>query len=128
MAETRLLRQGRRTHGALHHGIPQDGSPFLGLLPGSVLVHQSRKESLVQRAPIHADPHRFLVFHGNPDNGLEIVIPAGRADVARVDAVLGQRPGSIRVLGQEDVSVVVEVAYDGYMAGHHLQTFHDTGH
>ena len=35
------------------------------------------------------------------------------ADIARVDAVLGERLGAGRVLGQEHVAVVVEITDDG---------------
>ena len=41
------------------------GIPRLGT--GVVLVHQPRRERLVQRAPVGADPHRFVVAAGELD-------------------------------------------------------------
>ena len=46
------------------------------------------------------------------DDRHEVLVVALGADVARVDAVLGQRRGHLRVLDQQLVAVVVEVADD----------------
>ena len=72
------------------------------------------EQRLVERSPVHADAHRLLVLDRNLDHGAEIVVVlASDADVAGIDAVLGQRPGALGILLQQDVSVVVEVADDG---------------
>ena len=47
---------------------------------------------------------------GDPDDRDEVLVAPLRADVARVDAVLRERGRRARVLGQELVAVVVEVA------------------
>ena len=56
----------------------------------------------------------LLVLDGNLDHGAEVVVvAAAHADVAGIDAVLGQGAGALGVLLQQDVSVVVKVANDG---------------
>ncbi len=113
MGEPGLLRQGSGSHGALHHGVPQNGSGLLRLRGPGVLVHELREQALVQRSPIHADANRFPVFHRHSYDGLEVVIPAGGAHVPRIDPVFGQGRCAVRKSGQEDVAVVVEIPDDG---------------
>ncbi len=76
----------------------------------SIMLRQQR---LVERSPVHADAHRLLVLDRNLDHGAEIVVVfASDADVAGVDAVLGQRAGALGIFLEQDVAVVVEVADD----------------
>ena len=70
--------------------------------------------ALVERAPVHADAHRLLVLDGDFDHGAEVVVVlAADADVAGIDAVLGERAGALGILLQQQMAVVVEVADDG---------------
>ena len=53
------------------------------------------------------------LLDGDPHDGREVVVVvAARPDVAGVDAVLGQGARRLRVVGQQLVAVVVEVADD----------------
>ena len=69
---------------------------------------------LIQRSPVHAYAHGLLVLHGNLDHGAEVVVVlASDAGVAGIDAVFGQALGASGVFGEQEVSVVMEVADDG---------------
>ena len=70
---------------------------------------------LVERAPVDPDADRLVVVDGDPDDRREVLVVALGADVARVDPVLGERRGHLRVLGQQLVAVVVEVADDRHV-------------
>ena len=82
--------------------------------PG-VGVHQLGQDRLVERSPVDADPDRHVVVDGDPDDRREMLVVALGADVARVDPVLGEGRGHLRVLGQQLVAVVVEVADDRHV-------------
>ncbi len=59
-----------------------------------------------------------MVLDCNLNHGAEIIVVlAPNADVARIDAVLGQRFGTGGVFLEQDVSVVVEVADDRHADG-----------
>ena len=76
-----------------------------------VLVHQVGEERLVERAPVRADAHGLAVADRLLDDGRELrVLLLLEADIARVDPVLGQRLGAGRMVGEELVADVVEVA------------------
>ena len=98
-----------------------------GSAPAGVGVHQLGQELLVERAPVDADPDRLVVVDRDLDDRLEVLVVALGADVARVDPVLGERRGHLRVLDQQLVAVVVEVADDRHVdaepadLAHHLR-------
>ena len=90
---------------------------FLGferLGAAGVLVHHPSQQSLVQGSPVDADAHRLVVLDGNTNHGAEIVVMLlADVDIAGIDAVLGEKPGAVGKLGQQQMAVVVEVADDG---------------
>ena len=76
-----------------------------------VLVHQARQQVRVEASPVDADAHRLAVAAGDLDHLRELrVALAAAADVARVDAVLGERRGAGGMLAQQLVAVEVKVA------------------
>ena len=80
-------------------------------LPVGVLLHLGDDEILVQRSAIDADPDRLALVDGDlADRGETFVAPRARSDVAGIDPVLVERRRALRVAGQEQVAVVVEVA------------------
>ena len=81
-----------------------------GFASTGVLVHQLRQQRLVERAPVDADADRLVPFHRDADDRLEVLVVALGADVARVDAVLGEIARRFGILDQQLVAVVVEVA------------------
>ena len=62
-----------------------------------VLVHQPREQLLVEAAPVDADAHRLVVAQRAFDQRGELLVALrALADVAGVDAVLGERPRAVR--------------------------------
>ena len=107
------------------HHLP--GIPGLGTL--RVVVHQTRQQVLVQAAPVDADADRLVPAGGNLDHlGKLPVTLVTATDVAGVDAVLGQRLGAGRVVGQQAVAVVVEIADQRHMHAHAVQLLADVRH
>ena len=101
-----------RTEGGGQHRLDHHVAGVARGRQAGVLVHQLGQQLLVERAPVDADADRLALLDRDADDGLEVlVVPLG-AHVAGVDAVLveGRRHG--RVLGQQLVPVVVEVADD----------------
>ena len=87
----------------------------LGVRGGRVLVHQPGQQLLVEAAPVDADAHRLGVLQRQLDDGRELPVALVlEADVAGIDAPLGERLGAGGVLGQQRVAVVVEVADQGH--------------
>ena len=113
----------------LHHGFVRDlaGADRRGRR--RILVHQSGEELLIERAPIDADAHRLVVFDRHLDDLGELRIALVlEADIARIDAVLVERLGAVRIVGEQRVAVVVEVADDRHAHVHLRQPLFDLGH
>jgi hypothetical protein len=124
------LGEGGGAHGAFRHRVHHH---FLGVLAHRfgkerVGVHHLREQRLVQRAPVHPDAHRLAELDGALDDGPEVLVVALGAHVAGVDAVLGQRPCGVGILGQQLVAVVVKVAHDGHVHAAGVQELHDVRH
>ena len=84
-----------------------------GIVRARVLVHQMREQFLVERAPVGADAHRLAVLDRDLDDGAELaVLLVLEADIAGIDAVLVERLGAGRMIGEQLVADVVEVADD----------------
>ncbi len=98
----------RRLEHRLDHHVA--GVEWLG--KSGVGVHELGQDGLVERAPVDADPDRFVVLDGDPDDRREVLVVAFRADVAGIDPVLGQELGHFRVVHEQLVAVVVEVTDD----------------
>ena len=79
-----------------------------------VLVHQLGQQFLVERAPIGADADRLVVLVGDLDDVGELrVTLVLEADIAWIDAVFVERLGAIRILGEQLVADVMEIADQG---------------
>ena len=109
------LGQLGRAQRGLEHGLDHHVAGVARRRQRRVGVHELGQDRLVERAPVDADPDRLVVVDGDLDDRREVLVVAFRADVARVDPVLGERRGHLRVLGQELVAVVVEVADDRHV-------------
>ena len=112
MAQPDLLGELRRAHGRLDHRVDHHVAGIARRFGSCVGLHQVREELLVERAPVDPDPDRLVVLDGRPHDRREVLVVVLGAHVARVDAVLRERRGHLRVLDQELVAVVVEVADD----------------
>jgi hypothetical protein len=95
----------------------------------AVDVHQDGEQFLVEAAPVHADAHRLVPAHGRVDHLAELlVLLVALAHVAGVDAVLAQRLGAGRIVGEQAVAVVVEVADQRHVDAHAVELLADVGH
>ena len=87
-----------------------------------------REQFLIERAPIGADAHRLVVPDRSFDNGAELaILLLLKADIARIDAVLVERLGASRMIGQELVADVVEIADDRHVDIHLGKPLFDVG-
>ena len=101
----------------------------IGLRRARVLVHQVGEQFLVERAPIGADAHRLAVLDRGLDDGAELpVLLLLEADIARIDAILVERLGAGRMIGQQLVPDIVEVADDRHRDAHLEQPLLDVRH
>ena len=74
-------------------------------------VHEMGEQLLVERAPIGADPHRLAVFDREFDDRGELpVLLFLEADIARIDAVFGERLAAGRMIGEQLVADIMEIA------------------
>ncbi len=105
LGQLRRLERGDDQRLAHHRaGVPRLGA-------AGVVVHHPGEDGLVQTAPVDADAHRLVPTDGLLDDGRELRVALGAlADVAGVDAVLGEQLRALRELLQQGVTVVVEVA------------------
>ncbi len=88
-----------------------------------------REQFLVERAPVGADAHRLVVFDRELDDGGELAVALFlEADIAGIDAVLVERLGAGRVVGEQRVADVVEVADDRHVDAHLEQLVLDVRH
>ena len=76
-----------------------------------VLFHQLGQQFLIERTPIGADPHRLVVLDRDLDDvgelGVALVL---EADIAGIDAVFVERLGAGRIIRQQLVADIMEVA------------------
>ena len=99
--------QQRRLHDRLMHHFAR----VLRLWQLRVLVHQPREQILIEASPVHADPHRLAVLERDLDDLGELPVALVlEADIAGIDAVFGKRLRASRMLFQQRVAVIVEVA------------------
>ncbi len=116
--------EDRRLHQRLaRHGARLDRRGRAG-----VQVHEMREQFLVERAPVGADAHALAVLRGELDDGAELaVLLLAEADIAGIDAVLVQRLGARRMIGEQLVADVVEVAHERYVHATQHQPVADMG-
>ena len=115
VAEARLLRQLGRSHRGLDHRLDHHVAGVARLGEAGVGLHQVGQQLLVERAPVDADPDGLPVVDRDPDDRREVLVVALGADVARVDPVLREPGRHLRVLHEQLVAVVVEVADDRHV-------------
>ena len=88
--------------------ISSDVFPRLAI---GVLLHLRDDELLVERAAVDADPNRLPALDRHLADRRELLVAASAgADVAGIDPVLVERLGALGEPGQQQVTVVVEVA------------------
>ena len=98
VTEPGRLGQLGRAHRRFDHRLDHHVAGVARLGGARVGVHELGQQGLVERAPVDPDPDRLVVLDRDPDDRLEVLVVALRADVAGVDPVLGERRGHLRVL------------------------------
>ena len=94
-----------------------------------VLVHQRGQQFLVERTPVDADPDRLVVADRHLDDCPELpVLLFLEADIARIDAVFRQRLGAGRMVGEQLVADIVEVADQRHVDAEPVQPLANAGH
>ena len=84
---------------------------------------------MIQTAPVDADPHSLAIAGGDFDHLGEIIVtPFAATHIARVDAVLRQRLGTVGKLCQQFVPVVVEIAAQRHRDAHAIEMLPDRRH
>ena len=115
-----------RKQSAGDDGIQGNGARIFGLGQPVILVHHTREQSAIERAPIHADANRLAKFDSGFDHGAEIVVVLfADVDVAGIDAVFGQRARARRIFLQQKMAVVMEIADDRNAHTEHIERVHD---
>ena len=96
---------------------------------GRVLVHQPREQVLIEASPIHADPHRLAVIERDLDDFGELPVALVlEADISGIDAVFGERRGARRMLLEQGVAVIVEVADERRLDPEPIEPLFDVRH
>ena len=128
-AQPDLLGPGRALQRRCDHHFAHHLIGVQRLRHARVFIHHLRDQALVQRAPVHADAHGLVVGDGGLDHARELGIPfLTAADIAGIDAVLGERLRALGVLGQQAVSVEMEIADQGYRHTARVQPLADRRH
>jgi hypothetical protein len=83
---------------------------------------------LIQRTAVDANADGLAVISSDVADGGKLFVAAlACAYVSRINAIFVERYGAIRILCEQDVAVVVEVANDRYFAAGGEQAFLDLG-
>ena len=105
--------------------LPRPSSRARSSLPR---VHHPGQQIVVEAAPVDADSYGLGVFERLFDHDGELTVPfVAKADVSRIDAVLFQCPGAVRIVAQQLVPVVMEVAHQRHLAAQLLEPLADGG-
>src|SRR5712664_3445133 len=103
-------RQQRR----LHHGLARHRAAILRFGEQRVLVHQLGQQFLIERTPIGTDADGLAVFQRHLDDVGELAVALVlEADIAGIDAVFVERLGAGRMIGEQLVADVMEIADQG---------------
>ena len=114
----------------LHHRLARDGARVARRSAIAAFSSISMgQQFLVERAPVRADAHGLAVPDRPLDDGAELaVLLLLEADVAGVDAVFVERFGAGRMVGEQLVADVMEVADERHAHAHLSQLVPDVRH
>ena len=108
-------------------GLARDTRRGPGLAARMVLVHQRCHHVLIERTPVRANAHRLGETQGGLDDCRELtVLLASETDVAGIDPILRQCFGGSRLIGQQLMPVVVEIADQRHLHTHHGEAITDS--
>ena len=85
------------------------------LLAQVIFIHNPRQQVLIQATPVHPNAHRFVIFYCYLNHTGKLLIPFFTlTDIAGVDAVLGQGPGTFGVVIEQLVAIEMEITNQGH--------------
>ena len=94
-----------------------------------VLVHETGQQLLVERTPVGADAHRLAVADRDLDDLAELQVALVlEADIAGIDAVFVERFGAGRMIAEQLVADIVEVADQRRRDAHGAEPVADMRH
>jgi hypothetical protein len=100
-----------------------------GLRECRIFIHLTREQACIHRAPVDADADGFIFGDGDFHHLRELrVVLFAEADIARVDAIFGERFGHVVEFGEQAVAVVMEVADQRYVTAQRIKAVADGGH
>src|SRR5262249_6015393 len=121
--------QFSRLQSTLDNGGDQNAVSVFRLREGGVLVHHFGQQILIEGSPVDADADRVPPPQSSVDHAVEVLVMAfTTSDIAGVDAVFGQEPRTLRILGEQEMAVVVEVSHQGNLNSPALQPGNDLRH
>ena len=124
-----LLGARRRGQRRLHHRLTHHRAGVARIGEPGVLLHQMRQQFLIERSPVGADAHRLAESDREFDDVGELLVALVlEADIARIDAVLVERLGAGRMIGEQLVADIVEVADQRHGDAALAQAVADMGH
>ena len=126
--EARLLGEPGRAQRRLDHRLDHHLAAVVRVGRGGIRVHHLGQQLLVQRPPVDPDADRDVVGDRHLDDLGELLVAPLRADVARVDPVLGEGRGRLGVLREQQVPVVVEVPDQRHADAERIELGADDGH
>ena len=113
----------------MHHRFVHDAACRLWRGRLGILIHQLRQQFAVERAPVDADADGLAVAHRRFDDGAELAIfLVLETDVAGIDPILVERFGAGRIVAQELVADVMEIADQRHVDAALAQLVTDVGH
>ena len=92
------LGQGRGLRARSRPSPPCTTSRRPGRGAAGVGIHHLGQQALVERAPVDADPDRLVVRERDLDDGAEVLVVPLAADVAGIDAILGEGARAVGIL------------------------------
>ena len=126
--EARLLGEPGRAQRRLDHRLDHHLAAVVRVGRGGIRVHHLGQQLLVERPPVDPDADRDVVGDRHLDDLGELLVAPLRADVARVDPVLGEGRGRLGVLREQQVPVVVEVPDQRHADAERIELGADDGH
>ena len=121
---TELLCAFRTQQRARHQCLTHHLSGVQGLGTVGIVVHHARQQSTVQTTPVDTDTDRLVILDGFFDHGRVLTVSlVAKTHVSWIDTVFRQRTGTIRIVLQQTVTVVVKVAHQWYVAADSIQPF-----
>ena len=113
----------------MHHRLAHHRASRARRRRARVFVHQRGEQFLVERSPIGANPHRLAIFDRQFNDEAELLVPlVFETHIAGIDSIFVERLGAGRMLGEELMADIVEIADERDMAAGFREAIADMRH